>query len=93
MVAITGTPKACASRRALPTASFSEGRTIRSMQGTILKILVEKGDKVEEGKPVAVIEAMKMESEILADHSGEVKDVFIAVGDMVATGDVIMQIL
>jgi len=70
-----------------------EGAQTTGMQGNILKVLVEKGDTVKKQQPIAVIEAMKMESEILADLEGEVKDIFIAPGDTVASGDIIMQIV
>ena len=61
-----------------------------SMQGTILKVPVKKGDDVEEGKIVAVIEAMKMENEIPSPHCGKVEDIFIKEGDTVNPGEVIM---
>jgi len=70
-----------------------EGAQTTGMQGTILKVLVEVGDTVEKDQPLAVIEAMKMESEILADLEGEIKQIFIKEGDTVSSGDVIMQIL
>ena len=63
------------------------------MQGTILSIKVKKGDKIKEGDVIATIEAMKMEQEIKSDASGEVKDVFVAEGDSVASGDLIIQVL
>ncbi len=62
------------------------------MQGTILKVLVGEGDEVKKGQGLAVIEAMKMESEVQSDLEGVVKNIFIKVGDTVSSGDVIMQI-
>jgi pyruvate carboxylase subunit B len=70
-----------------------EGAQKTGMQGTILKLLIKVGDKVEVDTPLAVIEAMKMEQEITADIAGEVKEIFITEGCSVKTGDVIMQIL
>ena len=62
------------------------------MQGMILGLKVEKGDAVEKGDVVAVIEAMKMENNLHAPQSGIVRDVFVSEGDTVGTGDVVMSI-
>ncbi len=70
-----------------------EGAQKTGMQGTILKVLVKEGDTVKKEQPLAVIEAMKMEQEILADQEGEVKQIFITESCSVQSGDVIMQIL
>ncbi len=63
------------------------------MQGTILSIKVKKGDKIKKGDVVATVEAMKMEQEIKSDNSGEVKDIFVAEGDPVVSGDLLIQVL
>jgi acetyl-CoA/propionyl-CoA carboxylase biotin carboxyl carrier protein len=62
------------------------------LQGTILKVAVEKGAAVEEGALVAVIEAMKMENEITAHKSGTVTELPIDVGASVASGDTLAVI-
>jgi len=69
-----------------------EGGIKSNMQGTILKVPVEKGDDVDEGKIIAVIEAMKMENEIPSPHSGKVEGIFIKEGDTVNPGDIIMVV-
>ena len=69
------------------------GDTLSSpLQGTVLKVAVEKGAEVEEGALVAVIEAMKMENEITAHKAGVVSELPIAVGASVATGDTLAVI-
>jgi acetyl-CoA/propionyl-CoA carboxylase biotin carboxyl carrier protein len=69
------------------------GDTLSSpLQGTVLKVAVEKGAEVEEGALVAVIEAMKMENEITAHKAGVVSDLPIAVGASVAGGDTLAVI-
>jgi len=69
------------------------GDTLSSpLQGTVLKVAVEKGTEVEEGALVAVIEAMKMENEITAHKAGVVSELPIAVGASVATGDTLAVI-
>ena len=69
------------------------GDTLSSpLQGTVLKVAVEKGATVEEGALVCVIEAMKMENEIIAHKAGTVADLPIAVGTSVASGDTLAVI-
>ncbi len=62
------------------------------MQGTIVKLLVQVGDEVEAGEPVAVLEAMKMENNIAAGRSGTVTEIRVEVGDSVGGGDTIAVI-
>lgn len=69
-----------------------EGSVASTMQGMILKLKVNKGDKVNEGDVVAVLEAMKMENDIHAPEAGTVKDIFINEGDTVNAGDPLMVI-
>jgi acetyl-CoA/propionyl-CoA carboxylase biotin carboxyl carrier protein len=59
------------------------------MQGTIVKVLVEPGATVEAGQAILVLEAMKMENHINAETSGTVKEIRVAAGDAVGTGDVL----
>jgi acetyl-CoA/propionyl-CoA carboxylase biotin carboxyl carrier protein len=62
------------------------------LQGTILKVAVEKGAEVNEGDLICVIEAMKMENEITAHRSGKVEDLPIAEGAAVGAGDTLAVI-
>jgi acetyl-CoA/propionyl-CoA carboxylase biotin carboxyl carrier protein len=62
------------------------------MQGTIVKVLVEVGDEVEAGQAVCVLEAMKMENNIAAEKSGTVREVKVAPGDSVGSGDIVVVI-
>jgi acetyl-CoA/propionyl-CoA carboxylase biotin carboxyl carrier protein len=71
----------------------ASGDTLPSpIQGTVLKVAVERGARIAEGALVAVVEAMKMENEITAHKSGTIADLPIAVGSSVATGDTIAVI-
>jgi len=70
-----------------------EGSVKANMQGTILSIKVEKGNKIKEGHVIATIEAMKMEQEIKSDVAGEVKKIFVNEGDSVASGDILIQVI
>ena len=68
-----------------------DGLTV-PMQGVIIRYKVEKGDRIDEGDIVAVLEAMKMEQNILANKSGIIKEIYINTGTTVTPGDVLMTI-
>jgi acetyl-CoA/propionyl-CoA carboxylase biotin carboxyl carrier protein len=68
------------------------GAIVSPIQGTVLKVAVEKGAQVDEGALICVIEAMKMENEITAPTAGTVEELGISVGGSVATGDTIAVI-
>lgn len=61
------------------------------MPGKILKLLVAEGDRVEHGQPLAVLEAMKMETTLYAESAAVVKKLRVAAGDMVDHGAVILE--
>ncbi len=81
------------SEEAKVTTKDMEGSVKSNMQGTILSIKVEKGNKIKEGHVIATIEAMKMEQEIKSDVAGEVKKIFVNEGDSVASGDILIQVI
>ena len=62
------------------------------MQGMVVKLAVNVGDKVAKGSTIAVIEAMKMENDIQSDVDGVVKEIFVEPGDAVSVGDTLMVI-
>jgi len=69
-----------------------EGGVFSSMQGMVIKLNVNVGDKVTKGSTIAVIEAMKMENDIQSEIEGVVKEIFVEPGDAVSTGDILMVI-
>ena len=74
-------------------AGGNGGDTLQSpIQGTVLKVAVEQGARIEEGALVCVVEAMKMENEITAHKSGTIDELSVAVGASVASGDTIAVI-
>ncbi len=74
-------------------AITGEGTPIKAaLPGTVLKVLVSEGDTISEGDVIAVIEAMKMETEIKSPVSGTVKSVEIEVGNKVQTGQELVTV-
>jgi acetyl-CoA/propionyl-CoA carboxylase biotin carboxyl carrier protein len=73
-------------------AAIGNGEVAVPMQGTIVKVLVEVGSKVEAGQPVVILEAMKMENQIQAEISGTVTKVKVAPGETVGSGDIVVVI-
>lgn len=70
-----------------------EGTPVKAaLPGNVLKVLVAEGDSIEEGDVIAVIEAMKMETEIKSPVSGTVSSVEIEVGNKVQNGQVLVTI-
>ena len=65
---------------------------VAPMPGNILKLLVNVGDSVQENQPVMILEAMKMENEIVAHRSGVVKQICVEVNTMVNPGDPLIVI-
>lgn len=75
--------------RATAVTSDDAGIVTAPMQGTIVKVHIEPGDRIRSGDPICVLEAMKMENEVRAQVDGEVIEVKVRPGDTVATGQVI----
>lgn len=61
-----------------------------NIPGNIVKVLVHEGDHVDEGQPVAIVEAMKMETSIIAKAAGEVEKVFVKEGQQVDAGELVV---
>lgn len=81
------TAAAPAAPAAVPAAALASGEVVKApMPGNILKINVAPGQKVEEGDVLIVLEAMKMENEIVATKSGTVAQVAVSKGAVVETG-------
>ena len=62
------------------------------MPGKIIDILVEDGDKVKEGEPIIILEAMKMQNEIYSHVSGIVTSIAVKKNDSVMKDDVLIDI-
>jgi acetyl-CoA/propionyl-CoA/long-chain acyl-CoA carboxylase, biotin carboxylase, biotin carboxyl carrier protein len=86
------TPKAPRRERKSGGGGGAPGALISPMQGTVLKVAVEKGAEVAEGALVCVIEAMKMENEITAPTGGVIEELSVTEGGAIASGDTIAVI-
>jgi len=76
-----------------PAAGAVAGNKVQSpLPGTILDVFVNVGDQVKSGQTVVLLEAMKMENNIEADHDGVVKSVNVRKGDSVLEGDTLIVI-
>jgi len=68
-------------------------RTVAApMPGTVLSVLVTEGAQVEARQPLVVLEAMKMETPLVSPSNGVVGRVYVAAGDRVADGDVLIEL-
>jgi acetyl-CoA/propionyl-CoA carboxylase biotin carboxyl carrier protein len=87
-------PGAVRPKRAAASAAAGSGsgEVTIPMQGTIVKVLVGVGDKVEVGQTICLLEAMKMENAVAAEKEGIVKEVRVSAGDSVGAGDVVAVI-
>jgi biotin carboxyl carrier protein len=68
---------------AQPSGSQGGEEVTAPMSGVILKVNVKPGDVVKDAQTLIVIEAMKMENEILAPHDGKIKEVLVNEGQQV----------
>jgi len=62
------------------------------LPGTIFKVIVKEGDLVKKGDAVLIMEAMKMENNVLAEKEGVVKKILVKEGDSVLQGDLLIEI-
>lgn len=76
--------------KAASKASQAEGEKIKCpMPGTIISVNVKEGDTVKEGDLLFVLEAMKMENEIVSPRAGKILSVAVSKGDSVNTDDLL----
>ena len=81
-MAAPAVPKAAA-----PKPAAAAGAITAPLQGTVLDVPVKAGQAVKAGQILVVIEAMKMENEVVAPADGTVASVSVQKGDAVAAGD------
>ncbi|MFW6206162.1 MAG: biotin/lipoyl-containing protein [Gemmatimonadota bacterium] len=77
---------------AVPAAG-PEGTVTAPIPGQVLEIKVSEGEKVQDGQPLLVMEAMKMENVITSPANGTVGKILVNTGDAVAQGRELMVIV
>nr|WP_285614385.1 pyruvate carboxylase [Bacillus badius] len=70
----------------------NESHLAATMPGTVIKVLVEKGEKVVQGDHLMITEAMKMETTVQAPFSGTVKNIHVQNGEAISTGDLLIEV-
>ncbi len=68
------------------------GEIAASLSGSVVKLLVEKGQAVTKGTPLVITEAMKMETTLSAPIDGIISEIYVIAGEKVASGDCLMEI-
>ncbi len=91
---VAAAPKAEAPAPAAPAATGSAGSVVVSapMPGKILSVKTEVGASVKKGDVLIVLEAMKMENEIVAPEDGTVASVNTQAGSQVESGDTLVTL-
>ena len=96
-VKITKTPKLVRSQPApAPQKSFAPAGGLNLIKaplpGVIHKVIVKEGDSVKIGQTILILEAMKMENNILAEKAGVIRTIKIKEGDSVMQGDLLLEV-
>ncbi|HKJ52028.1 MAG TPA: biotin/lipoyl-containing protein, partial [Gammaproteobacteria bacterium] len=88
------TPAAATTGAATPAAATTGGTEIRApLAGSVLDILASVGQQINEGDPVVMIEAMKMETEIRASAGGKVQSIAVKVGDKITSDQLLLTVV
>lgn len=80
-------------RSAAAENAAGSGRVTAPMHGSLVKMAVVKGEQVVIGQEVCVVEAMKMQHIITAQIDGAIADIYAEVGQQVAAGDMLVEIV
>jgi biotin carboxyl carrier protein len=67
-------------------------RILAEMPGKVIRILVQAGQEVSFDQGLLIIEAMKMQNEVRAPHSGVIREIGVAEGKAVGTGDFLLSL-
>ncbi len=81
-----------AAPKAAPAGAAGNVKIECPMPGTVMEVKLKVGDKVSNGTPIVVIEAMKMENEVPATCEGTIASINVSKGDSVETGTLIATI-
>jgi biotin carboxyl carrier protein len=85
-------PNPVQTKEAKPKPVTGLSKVEAPLPGTMFKVNIKEGDTVKKGDTILVLEAMKMENNILAEINGVVKKLHVSEGDAVLQGDVLVEI-
>jgi biotin carboxyl carrier protein len=85
-------PKPVQTSEAKPKPVAGLSKVEAPLPGTIFKLKVKEGDEVKKGQVILILEAMKMENNILAEIDGVISKIHVAEGSSVLQGDVLVEI-
>ncbi len=85
-------PAAAAAAAPAPLQAAGPDDLASPLAGVVESLAVSKGSKISQGDPVAVIEAMKMKTTVVAHRDGEVVEIAVKPGDAVDAGQPLMKI-
>ncbi|NMA35133.1 MAG: biotin/lipoyl-binding protein [Clostridiaceae bacterium] len=88
----TPAPAPATAPKAAPAGSTGSVKVTAPMPGTILNIVASVGDKVKRGQVLLILEAMKMENEIVAPSDGTVTSINVTSGTSVNAGDLLVSL-
>ena len=76
----------------LDSSESSEGDLVAPMPGTILDVMVTRGEQVTAGQVLILMEAMKMEHKIVAPTDGQIETLLCSQGDRVEQGAMLIEL-
>lgn len=91
-IVIGGSAGAATTRTTASVTGASANAIVAPLAGSVARILVSVGDKIQAGQVVVVLEAMKMETEITAPSAGVVARILVEQGDSVAGGEALIEL-
>ena len=74
--------------KAVPTGAGNQ--VVSPIQGTVLNLKVKVGDKIKKGQCVAIVEAMKLENEVVSEFDGKVSEILVSKGQNVTAESALM---
>jgi len=85
-------PQPVQTKETKPKPAAGLSRIEAPLPGTLFKIIVKEGDDVKKGDTILILEAMKMENNILAEKDGIIEKIHVSEGDSVLQGDILVEI-
>ncbi len=89
---VTPIPNREPAAQTAPITSGEKEEILSPMPGTIIKVMVSKGQAVQAGETVIILEAMKMETEIKSQKAGTIVDIAVEQGQTVAADDLLVSL-